>query len=200
MRSPSVKRAYASRRRGYSGALARGQIERNRRKNLILDGRTFDLFEFRQLHAGTQVDLVQDGLKLRVEETFALLGDSEGQAVQRGARNPARQEAVPYLVQEVEQLFTMVDPARVAIGGVLNALKRKDGVNRRDRAAARQSGGGFRIGNFFGSKTRPGSRRGAPHPFEGRYRIGFTRGFDFQALNPQLPFQVQPRSLGLKKS
>ena len=111
-------------------------MERNRRKNLILGRRPLDLFEFCELDAGAKVDLIQDGLKLGVEEAFAPLGDGKGQPVQCGAGNPTRQQSVPDFVQQTEQLFTMMDTARVAIGGVLNSLNRQDGIDSSNGTAA----------------------------------------------------------------
>lgn len=94
------------------------------------------MLEFRQLDPGAQVNLIQDGLKLWVDKAFATLGDSKGQPVQCGARNSARQQPVADFVQEIKQLFTMMDPARVAIGCVVNSLNGQDGIDGSNRAAA----------------------------------------------------------------
>ena len=112
------------------------------------------MLEFRELDAGTEVDLIQDGLKLRIEKAFAPLGDSKGQPVQCGARNSARQQSIADFVEQIKQLFTMMDPTRVAVGGVLNSLDCQDRIDGRDRTASGQRGGGFGIGNFFGCKAR----------------------------------------------
>jgi len=165
----------------------------------MLGLRPLDLLEFRQLDAGAKVDLIQDGLKLRIEEAFAPFGDSKGQPVQCGARNSARQQPIADFVQEIKQLLTMMDPTRVTVGSVLNSLDCKDGIDGSYRTTAGQRRSGFGIGNFFGCKARSRRCGSTCRPLYGRDGIGPTCGFDFQALNPPLPLQPEPRALGLKK-
>jgi hypothetical protein len=139
-------------------------MERKRRANVALNERALGLFELCKLDPSAQVDFIQNPLKRGIDKAFPPFGDGQSQPAKGNARDSAGQEAIADLIEQRQKLFTMMNAAPAAVGGILNALKRQDGIDCGDGATASQSGGGLGVGNFLGGEALALGRRCAAGP------------------------------------
>ena len=117
------------------------------------------MLELGQFHPGAQLDLVEHALKLLVGKALPPLGDGMGHPAQRAPRNSARQQPVAHFIQQIRSSSAWAGPG-CAGPAIVDPLQRQDRIDRRDRSAAGQAGGGARVADIarWRSLCRPDAR------------------------------------------
>jgi hypothetical protein len=94
------------------------------------------LLELREFDVRPQLDLVEDGLEFGVGKDFVPAADGDGEAVERGARNSARQQSIADHIEKIEKMLAV----RYALGGpaqrVVHRLQCENTFERGDGAGA----------------------------------------------------------------
>ena len=100
---------------------------------------------------GAEFDLVEHALQLGIGERLVAAADGDREAVERRARNAAREQPVAHLIEHVEQVLAMLQSLGPAVHGIVHALQRQDAVERGQRP---RCGNGGRAGVARDAETR----------------------------------------------